>query len=351
MSKQNVTSLNKQRFAFVPHTAFAKDTVKTPVSQMVLRDILCRPRFSGTPGEQYVIDTYLKTIPGITEDGYANLWLKIPQADGSDPTTLFSSHTDTVHKAKAGNAPYKLETEKGMLSVKGGGVLGADDGTGIWIMLNLIKAKVPGLYIFHREEEIGGQGSSYIADHHASLLEPMKRAIAFDRKGTRDIITHQGGERCCSDTFAEAFADALNVQEGFAFAPDDTGSFTDTKNYTHLVAECTNLAVGYYDQHTTDETQDLPFVTRLVNRMIAIDFEALPTERDHTAPPEDRWSDWLNYRDIDDLPRSNKGNKRASDTDLEDLTILVEQYPYGVAELLRHLGFDAYELERTLEDM
>jgi len=358
MSKQNVTSIKPTKpFVYERpiQTAFAKDLAKTPVSTEILLDILRRPRFADSEGELYVIEKYIKTLPGVLQDKFGNFWLEILQADGSAPTTLFSAHTDTVHKAKA-TGTYTLAAAGGMLSVKGGGVLGADDGTGIWIMLNLIEAKVPGLYIFHREEEIGGNGSSHIAAQHAEVLDKYNRAIAFDRKGTRDIITHQGGERCCSDAFAEAFAEQLNLGTGFQFRGDDTGSFTDTKNYTSLISECTNLAVGYYDQHTTHETQDLTFVTRLVQRMVAIDWEALPTERDKTVV-EDQWSLWDSYRTgggYNALRPNSRWLDNACDEisaearELADMVDIVKSNPDEIAKLLQELGFDAYELEQNL---
>lgn len=354
MSKQKVTNINKRHtFQQPAHSAFAKSLVPTPIGTATLLDILCRPRFADSEGELYVIEKYIKTLPGITSDKFGNFWLSVPKADGTQATTLFSAHTDTVHKAKA-TGTYKLAAAEGMLSVKDGGVLGADDGTGIWIMLNLIKAKVPGMYIFHREEEIGGNGSSFIATYHAGILEKFDRAIAFDRKGTTDIITHQGGERCCSDAFAAAFAKELNVEPGFKFAADDGGSFTDTKNYTRLIPECTNLAVGYYDQHTTHETQDLAFVTRLVSRMIAIDFESLPSERDKTVV-EDMWSNWGNWDSYSSGSSRSRWEADKRDVDvvsreLQDMIDLVIEYPNAAAKLLQDMGFDTYELERNIID-
>ncbi|KII34876.1 hypothetical protein NL64_06335 [Pseudomonas fluorescens] len=349
MSKQTVTNIRPSHKVVPPsHAAFADTAVGTPIAVEVLYDIVRRPRFADSEGEAYVIDTYIQGLPGMQKDSFGNFWLRIQQADGSNPTTLFSAHTDTVHKAKA-TGTYALTVDEQILSVKAGGVLGADDGTGIWILLNLIEAKVPGLYIFHREEEIGGNGSTFIAKNFADELETYNRAIAFDRKGTRDIITHQGGERCCSDAFADAFADQLNMTEGFVFTGDDSGSFTDTKNYTLLIPECTNLAVGYYDQHTMFECQDMSFVTRLVNRLIAVDWEALPTERDKTVV-EDMWADWNNrwgnYGNYSTTSR--KMEKSAEADDLEAMSDLILDYSMEIALAWRDRGFDAHSLEELI---
>ena len=343
MSKQTVSTIRPSHKIAPSHVAFATTTVHTPVTVEVLYDIVRRPRFADSEGELYVIENYIKTLPGVLMDEFGNYWLNIPKADGTDATTLFSSHLDTVHKAKA-TGTYELNIRDTMLTVKDGGVLGADDGTGIWLMLNLIKAKVPGLYIFHREEEIGGNGSTFIAENYTKILEKYNRAIAFDRKGLKDIITHQGGERCCSDEFASAFAAQLNLTEGFHFAGDDTGSFTDTKNYTLLIPECTNLAVGYYDQHTMHETQDLSFATRLANRLIAVDWESLPTVRDKTIV-EDQWADWSSK-----YSNTDKQEKSAENDNLLLMGDLVMDYPEEVAQILIDLGYDAYDLENAISN-
>lgn len=352
MSKQTMASIRPSHKIVPPsHAAFAKDAVSTPVPVEVLYDIVRRPRFADSEGELYVIETYIKGLPGMQMDKYGNFWLSIPQADGTPATTLFSAHTDTVHKAKA-TGTYPLTVNDQILSVKDGGVLGADDGTGIWILLNLIEASVPGLYIFHREEEIGGNGSTFIAQRHAGILEKYNRAIAFDRKGTKDIITHQGGERCCSDAFAEAFAAQLNDGTDFLYTGDDGGSFTDTKNYTLLIPECTNLAVGYYDQHTLFECQDMSFVTRLINRLIAVDWEALPTVRDKTVV-EDLWADWndrwSNFNTNTTAGYSTrKKDKSAEGEDLEAMCDLIMDYPMEIARAWKDRGYDAHELEHLI---
>lgn len=324
---------------------FAQGTVPTPVPLDVLFDICRRPRFANSSGEAYVIEKYIDAIEDIKTDAFGNYWLVIPDG-GKNPTTMFSSHTDTVHKSKAENIPYKLRFKNGWLSVDGGGVLGADDGTGIWIMLNLIKAKVPGLYIFHREEEIGGRGSSFIADNHASLIRDefaIKHCIAFDRKGTSHVITHQGCGRCCSDEFAIAFAKQLNLGTEFRFAPNDGGSFTDSANYIELIGECTNLSVGYYDQHSQQESQDLTFVTRLVNKLIGIDFSQLPqTRQPGEEDPDDFDAAWVNY---------NRSYTTQSTTySFEDTAALVAQYPGEIADLLCSIGYDHRALIEELED-
>ena len=351
---------------------FAETAIKTPVSVEVLFDILRRPRFAGTAGEQYVIDTYIATLPGAIEDEFGNFWVTVNKADGSTPTSVFSSHTDTVHKAKA-TEQYKLSIKKAWVEVKGGGVLGADCGTGIWLMLNMIKAQVPGIYLFHREEEIGGGGSSFIASGPLGKVFTtlgVKRCIAFDRKDVNHVITHQGGTRCCSDTFAQALANALNAGSGMTFDLNDGGSFTDSANYTDLIGECTNLSVGYYDQHTQSECQDLSFCTRLAKQLIKIDWESLPTARapGEEDPDDNLWKNWArayrapsaavydkynDYYDVDNplrpeyTPR-NAAPGRHLQHDFDLMSGLIAAHPGEVADILEQLGYDYDSLATEL---
>lgn len=330
-------------------TPFAKNMAKTPVKIDVLFDILRHQRFARTKGEETIIDQYLKTIDGMDEDDYGNLILTIPRPDGSASGTLFSCHTDTVEKKTAVGTKNLSISDTVMLKTAGGGVLGADDGTGMWLMLNLIEARVPGTYVFHRDEEIGGGGSSHIAKYHPDWLRDHKRAIAFDRKGTRNVITHQGMGRCCSDTFAQALADQLNdYGEGFSFAPDDGGTFTDTANYTSMIPECTNLAVGYYAQHTQEECQDLSFCTRLANALIAVDWENLPTERDPKERDDYGYSSYPSHYGHYGYPGYGRYEISAEQREIEYMVEMVWENPEAVTKLLIDLGYDSYELERVI---
>jgi hypothetical protein len=330
----------------------------------VLVDILSYPRFHDTEGEALIIDKYLRPLPGAEFDAYGNIWVQI----GEDPTTLFSAHTDTVHKKTAAPVRYPLVTsDDKMLTVEDGGVLGADCGTGIWLMLNMIESKVPGLYIFHRAEELGRQGSESIASDPELVAKftGIKHCVAFDRKATSSVITHQLSSRCCSSEFALALAAQLSL-DAPAWVEDDTGSYTDSASYMHLIPECTNLSVGYYDQHTTNESQDLPFATWMANRLLVIDWANLPAVRDPSVVEEDLFGDWYaGYgnkfaTDADD-PSPLRGRRTlfgtAADipTDLSAtqehsmLASVLKNFPAEVADFLMEQRFMLHEVVEELE--
>ena len=257
-----------------------------------LRRIFSYGRPAGTDNEAFFVNTFLMCPPmkklGASKDGFkyhkgdageGNIILWV--GDKKKTKTLFSCHTDTVHRTPIMQDPY-IDLDAMKFRVNSGQCLGGDDGSGIWLMLELLRAGVPGLYIFHRAEEVGGQGSSYIANHTPNLIRGMDRAIAFDRKDTWSIITHQAGGRCCSEEFSEDFGEKLEM----GHKSDPGGSFTDTANYDHIIPECTNMSVGYYNAHMSSENQDIDYIRKFRDALLKVDYESLVTHRDPNGPPD-----------------------------------------------------------------
>lgn len=238
-------------------------------------------------------------------DSYGNRFLKI----GENPTTLFASHLDTATQQLT-NVHHVIN--EGICSTDGTSILGADDKAGVTIMLNMIEHNVPGIYYFFLGEEVGCLGSKDLAKRvKESNLENIKRVISFDRRGTDSIITFQMSKRCCSDKFALALAKELNEKCAldntnnvvFNYKDDNTGLYTDSAQFIDLYPECTNISVGYKNEHTCKEYQDLNFLEKLANVAVLVDWENLPSERDHTKVEyksyggyyggwDDDWSDW-----------------------------------------------------------
>jgi hypothetical protein len=248
--------------------------------QRTLMDMLTYKRPHGSKSEAKFINRFIRPL-GVTEDQYGNLYKRI----GTAPV-LWSSHTDSVHR-QAGRQVVEMDAQ-GFISAPLSSCLGADCAAGVWLMCEMIRAGREGLYVFHREEESGGQGATWIAKHRQDLLKGIKYAIAFDRKGVTSVITHQWGSRCCS----EAFAASLIGELGTGWKTDDGGTFTDTAIYVDLIGECTNISVGYYDQHTSLEKQHLPFITALLDRLLILDVSKLVSAR---KPGEVETDDWRAY--------------------------------------------------------
>lgn len=215
-----------------------------------------RPAFSTT--EQEFVERFILSIPGARADAFGNVIV-----DTCDhPEMLFSCHTDTVdHEIGFRKVVYDAGTS--IMFAQGNDILGADDGAGVFIMVNMIAANVPGRYVFHRAEERGALGAKWIIENTPKVLSGMRFALAFDRMGTDEVITNMITGITCSNEFAQTLCSEL----GDHFTPAD-GIYTDTAFYIRHIPNCTNISVGYYDQHTDYESLDVSYLLALTNHLI-----------------------------------------------------------------------------------
>jgi len=235
-------------------------------------------RPEGGAGQQWFEDRYIDTLPYTWKDAAGNTHLDL--RDSNTNRTLFVAHTDTVHKNDGRQHPLiNAHMMTCDLTDTVATCLGADDAAGVLVLLHLIHNRVPAYYIFTRGEERGGIGAAHLLATYPHLLAEFDRAIAFDRKGTSSVISHQGWGRCCSDAFAEALSDKLS-NDWLMYAPDDGGVYTDTAEFVDIIPECTNISVGYMHEHTTKESLNIQHLFDLMERAVAIDWDTLPTERD-----------------------------------------------------------------------
>lgn len=267
-------------------------SVRLPITKSHLLDILSLVRPANSKGEQvlvkYITD-HLDAL-GVTYgiDGYGNISVNLLPTNETTSRIMFTAHTDTVHK----NSDTTRHTQQlvflddkheivGLPIGSESSCLGADDGTGCWVLLRLIEAKIPALYVFFRAEEIGGLGSEYYRTDkaNADLLESLTHCISFDRKGYNDIIVEQWGGQCASEAWAASFADELNAIDDTICLSPNIGTFTDSANFTDIIAECTNLSIGYAKQHTDQEIQDIAFADKLVQALLQIDWLKQPSHR------------------------------------------------------------------------
>jgi hypothetical protein len=239
----------------------------------VLAHALSLKRDHGSRTEAEFVSWLVNRLPVTMIDGAGNI--HVDRRRLPSHRSLFTSHTDTVHHS-GGHNHVRID---GHIWRADRAALGADDGAGIALMCHMIERGVSGYFIFFRGEERGGVGSSWLADNMPELLEEFDRAVAFDRAGYTDVITHQSGGRCCSNTFAEALSDQLNDQ-GMLYMPCDGGVYTDTAEFIRLIPECTNLSVGYKYQHGDREEQDVKYLQVLAEALVAVNWDKLPTERD-----------------------------------------------------------------------
>lgn len=242
------------------------------------------------PTELRFIGEYLCPLEGIKVDSFNNYTLRI-----GDAPIVWASHTDSVHTRGGIQKIEKSKFNRFQLrpDEATSNCLGGDDAVGVWLMYNMIKAKVPGLYIFHRGEECGTLGSRHLTKNQPELVKGVNFVVSLDRRADDSIITRQYGGRCCSDEFAESMAKKLNTVKGFKYKIDTGGSITDSAHYTDLVGECTNLSVGYYAQHCKTETVDPIHALKLLSVLKTFDVEGLVCKR---KPGEKEPVRTYNYR-------------------------------------------------------
>jgi hypothetical protein len=280
---------------------------------------------------------------------------------GKKYDTLFSCHIDTMHnKILHTDAKQKLviDSVKGHLYSGGHECLGADDGSGIFLLFMLLRNKVPGLYIFHRGEERGGIGSSYIAKtaSDTKIFKKINKAVAFDRYKTNHVITHQGGRRCASDEFAKALAAEFQIICTTDWQPNDGGTFTDTANYTSLIPECTNISVGYMHQHTAQEYQDLDFLNMFAQGIHEVAWDNLPVERDPKIVELPIWVNRLgNTRRVANkkaVPFRPERNDVWDDYFSDEITAKwVVKNASDVADFLNLSGYSIDSIEEDLDEL
>ena len=112
-----------------------------------------------------------------------------------------------------------------------------------------------------------------------SQASNLDTVLSFDRRATDSVITYQSSTRCCSDAFADALARQLNLS-GMKYRKDEGGVYTDSAEFVDIIPECTNLSVGYYKEHTVNESQNIKHLEKLAEACLKVDWENLPTKRD-----------------------------------------------------------------------
>ena len=255
-----------------------KKEQKINTNKMSIKDLFLKLTETTMPGgHESLAEPFLPK--GWKKDSVGNYYIRV----GENPTTMFTSHLDTAITGQPQDVKHVIEGDK--IKTDGKTILGADDKSGVAMMIYMIEKGKTGLYYFFHGEEHGGIGSNaldkYLDSHRDDeIYKNVNKVISLDRRDDDSVITFQSGDRCCSDEFGQELAKRLNEAGGFKYKTDPTGAITDSAHIMTKFAECTNLSVGYDRQHTTSEVQDIAFLQKLADAAIKMDWETLPIKRD-----------------------------------------------------------------------
>jgi hypothetical protein len=224
---------------------------------------------------------------GWKKDSVGNYYYQI-----GNSTTLFTSHLDVASDKKE---KVNHIIDGNIIKTDGTTILGGDNKAGCCILFYLILSKVPGTYYFFLGEESAVHknypfGSLMVIEKNPDFFKNFRRAIAFDRKQTGELITRQFGYNCCSDEFASALISEFQKQ-GVEYKKDKTGYYTDSAFFGGLIPEITNLSCGVWNEHTTNEYVDISYIEKVAEAASKVDWEKLPTIRKVVTNTTDPRSD------------------------------------------------------------
>lgn len=273
------TNSNKQKYV-------EKEVIKYDIYEVeegiefkdmsVLDKFVTLTEYTQILGQEHEMKHFLPD--NVITDEIGNYYLKIGTSD-----TMFTCHLDTAaHKKEKVYHVVENNTTKGeqiFVSTDKTTVLGADDRTGVLIILHMIENNVPGLYYFFIGEERGTVGSSGILKSNPTFFKDYKKCIAFDRRSYGSVISKQYGSTCCSPAFSEALVNEMNIHTKYQWKDDPTGIYTDSAVFMNIIPEITNLSVGYFNEHTEYEYQNITYLERLCKAVVNVDWENLPIER------------------------------------------------------------------------
>jgi hypothetical protein len=243
-------------------------------------------------GMEHLLERFLPN--GCKKDKFGNYFISI----GEGYSTMFTCHLDTASREFLN---IKHTFKDNYIKSDGTTILGADDKAGMTVLLYMINQKVPGLYYFFKGEEVGCIGSRALSSDFQE--KNITKVVSFDRRGTHSIITEQWMGRCCSNQFALALSEEFSkADETLQLVPDDTGVLTDSAQFIDIVNECTNISVGYYGEHTTNEKQDIQYLVKLCKACVKVNWESLPIIRNTPEDFEDLDLDLDFDLELEDFP-------------------------------------------------
>lgn len=285
---------------------------------------------------------------GSNEAGKLNYCIDVSKKDMPLSEVLFVAHYDTVDR-EAYKKTGVTELTRKYVSIKDDiaylditkpqnadvNCLGADDGAGLAVMLNLMANGVLGGYCFTTGEECGGIGANAVHSNYHTFLKQYKIAVEIDRAGVNEIIKTQAEGECASEEFTQW----LCTQLGMNHKPSDYGSYTDVSTFAMAIPECVNISAGYLNQHTTKEIVNLKYLDMLAEKVANVQWSIAPIVREAGDYGDFGYNSWGYYG------RASKGK-----IDYKALQEVFCNDEYFLEHFIESLGISSREIEIVLED-
>jgi hypothetical protein len=283
LGEEDTTSVQK---ITVPPFSYNPKDVKATFLSLTTKTY---PHFDDCRHEKEV----LQFLPDLKRDDVGNYYKIIGEGKQK---VMFTCHLDTADREQKSTRLFQangqvneegysfrlIKTGSGdeIIYTDGSTILGADDKAGTAVMLYMMAHNVPGIYYFFIGEERGGIGSNALSSVYDRMeyLTDIKYCVSFDRRRTTSVITHQLGRQCCSNEFAQALCDQYN-SHGLNLSLDTTGVYTDSASLMEDIAECTNISVGYYNEHRGTEMQNMTYLKKLAEASVKVNWDSLPVKR------------------------------------------------------------------------
>lgn len=206
----------------------------------------------------------------------------------ASPIALIA-HCDTVAKSP----PADIQIQGGIVSVRGGGVLGADDRAGVAAILAIIDAGYRPQVYLTTGEEIGGVGATALADSDYYPEDSLNLLIQIDRQSGTDFVTYD-----CESLRLDSYM----TKAGFR---KSVGSFSDISILAPAWGiAAANVAAGYFGQHSHTEYLVLPHLQHTISRIKRMLKNPPKSRMEYTEylPPverfrkDDAWRDYHSFR-------------------------------------------------------
>lgn len=298
--------------------------------------------------EKWLIPTIEAMGYGVIVDEEHNVYVK--PVNGAS-RVLFVAHTDTVDVASAGDRTvHEFKGHYLLAKDSKNRCLGADDGAGVYVLLQLLDHGVDGGFLFTTGEESGGIGVTHFQEANPDELKRYDMAFEFDRYGKEEIIIEQGQGECASLDFGMALSDAMDKAGGMTTYPSDAGLYTDVADLAEIIPECVNVCIGYNGHHSSGESVDIKFVETIVRVFKKLHdegtFLSLPIKRiagdygeTYGYGSDIPWWEKVQYGGAGTL------DPLTPDTGMiETVKDFVEEYPAFIAYLLSSTGYELAEL-------